>query len=288
VLHAEHPDRFIPTDPEGVALEESVIDPEGAGSVGLLFAATCIAEKVENARLYPQCVAVDGFLEVFLQNATSVRCLDLRGSAMDASLLQLLPLAHWLVNINLSNCGIDGELVTDLVEMMNRMPCLQVIDLSYNKLEGDDALDFVKMVTAWRRIDVSVIRLDGNPLGEDEDAVREGIEEFLEHRGRRVIRSGDLVSHVKGGEVKWRKQPTPGTMRACPLENRNEPTIMNISEMAACVDRLQENNRAFKESGASSATAAHEKYLRERRMIARLKQHPALLLYGEAADSDED
>jgi hypothetical protein len=274
VLHAEHPEKALP--------------PEGAGSAGMLFAATCNVEKIDNARLYPEVVGIPGFLEVFLQNATSLRRLDLRGSAMDVPMLQLLPLAHWLININLSNCGINGAMVTDLVEVLDKIQSLQVIDLSYNNLEGDDALDFIRMLTAWRRVDLAVVRLDGNPLGDDEDAVREGIEELLELRGRYNINSGDLVSAVKGGEVKWRKQPKPGTMRACTLENRNEPTIMNIAEIAACVDGLEERSKAFKAGLGDKCEAAQEKYQRERSMIAKLKQHPALLLWGEAADSDEE
>merc|ERR1712224_885774 len=127
------------------------------------------------------------------------------------------------------------------------------------------------------------VRLDGNPLGEDEEAVRDGIEEALERRGRSAINCGDLVSHVKGGEVKWRKQPKPGTMRACVLENRNEPTIMNIAEIAACVDGLQEELHRFKESSEEKPQASHEKYLRDRKMVATLKQHPALQVWGEAA-----
>merc|ERR1712159_452034 len=118
---------------------------------------------------------------------------------MTIPLLKLLPLAYWLAHINLSNCGIDGEMITDLVEVLARIPNLQVIDLSYNNLEGEDALDFIRMLTAWRRVDLNVVRLDGNPLGDDEEAVRDGIEEMLEQRGKCAINCGDLVSAVKGG-----------------------------------------------------------------------------------------
>ena len=73
------------------------------------------------------------------------------------------------------------------------------------------------MLTSWRHVDLAVIRLDGNPMGEDEEAIRDGIEELLERRGKYQIFGGDLVSAVKGGGAKWRKQPKPGTMRACVL-----------------------------------------------------------------------
>lgn len=285
VLHAEHPDVL---SPKNLDMGEKELPPEGAGSAGMLFAAVCNVEGIENARLYPEVVALDGFLEVFLKNAKSVRCLDLRGSSVDVSLLQLLPHAFWLVNLNLSNCDIDGEMVEDLINVLAKMPSLQVIDLSFNNLDGEDALMFIRMLTTWRKIDLAVIRLDGNPLGDDEEVVRDGIEELLERRGRMTINCGDLVSAVKGNEAKWRKQPKPGTMRACVLENRNEPTIMNIAEIGACVDGLSEQLRAFTKDPEPKPQASLERHLEDRRFVARLKQHPALQVWGECADSDEE
>ncbi|CAK9037296.1 unnamed protein product [Durusdinium trenchii] len=201
ILHMEvpPPPDFDLEDPEvrskvergedlGKAEQEDGLPGALHGSVGLLYAALAFEELT--VHFHPGSLLLEGLMEMFVHYGPKLRTISLAGNAgfVNEDSLSLLTLAGDTVKtLDLEGCDLDPSYLEGILNTVKSLRALQVLDLAGNKLDGPTALNLVAALCD-NRIDLDILRLDGNPLGTPEVFKK---------------RSGDLAGHKRGVRGGW-------------------------------------------------------------------------------------
>lgn len=184
------------------------------GSVGMLVAAELVVQGLENFRPSPKLWEIDGFMDAFFLHAPPIGFLDLSNSpkTITPERLELVQMVTALRHLDLEGCRLGPNHVLAIVELAAHLPYLKFLDLGRNKLDAQAAKHLMSQL-AERRIDVEVVRLDGNPLG-DPEAFRDSMKDLFSKRANNIVSGGDLTLHTGLDMVRWEAAPMKGTLAA--------------------------------------------------------------------------
>ncbi|CAE8622081.1 unnamed protein product [Polarella glacialis] len=226
VLHMDIPPApfFDLTDPEvrakvergedlGKGSQEDGLPGALHGSVGLLYAAAATADKITNVRFVSSMLELEGFVEMFLHYGPHLRSISLSGchEKVDEETLYLMALAgDSMLTLDLSDCGLTGDIVEAVVNTLKELPNVKNLDLAGNALDAQACIRLVKSFSE-QRVDIVNLRLDSNPLA-NPDVLRNEVAAALAQRGESVIAGGDLVFHLGETGVRWCAAPREGQL----------------------------------------------------------------------------
>mmetsp|Transcript_82339 Transcript_82339/g.156562 ORF Transcript_82339/g.156562 Transcript_82339/m.156562 type:complete len:765 (-) Transcript_82339:79-2373(-) len=256
------------------------------GSIGLLFAGMCAVERLDNIRVGQGLLEIDSFLEVFLQYSTSIKLLDMSHTkgALTEEHLRVLPQARGtLQTLDLSSSGLEEQHVNALADAFEALPGLKHVDLSDNTLERPAALRFIGMLTE-RRVDLSSLRLDRNPLG-DGELFGQDLAAIMATRGDTVVAGGELVLHQTNDAVLWYAKPRSGTL----ADRRRDDTMMlgatSVEELELGALARNEQLDLIDEQGMDPRTTndvGRELLRQERQVNDDVLEHPMMQMWHES------
>lgn len=233
------------------------------GSVGMLFAADMVVRGLENFRPSPKLWEIDGFMEAFFLHAPPIGFLDLSNSprTITPERLELVQMVTSLRHLDLEGCRLGPNHVGAVVELAAHLPRLKFLDLGRNKLDAQ-AAKYLMSQLAERRIDVEVVRLDKNPLG-DPEAFRDSMKALFSKRANNIISGGDLTLHTGLDMVRWEALPMRDSLAARRLAGGGKDAVPMVAMSALQrkgnarrrqLDKMMEELVAVEEA-AKAATA---------------------------------
>lgn len=296
ILHMEvpPPPDFDLEDPEvrskvergedlGKAEQEDGLPGALHGSVGLLYAALAFEEEIVNVHFHPGSLLLEGLMEMFVHYGPKLRTISLAGNAgfVNEDSLSLLTLAGDTVKtLDLEGCDLDPSYLEGILNTVKSLRALQVLDLAGNKLDGPTALNLVAALCD-NRIDLDILRLDGNPLGTPEVFKNEAAT-LLATRGESVVAGGDLVLHLGDDAVRWCATPKDGCL-AWRLREEGGDVVRTTSlkEMDRMVAQTEVQLQRWEASDPRAAKSAGGRdWLRRKRLHnARVWSSPGLRFY---------
>ncbi|CAE7461915.1 unnamed protein product [Symbiodinium natans] len=280
ILHIEvpPPPDFDLDDPEirskvergedlGKAHQEDGLPGALHGSTGLLYAAMAFEEDIVNVRFHPGGILLEGMMEMFLHYGPKLRTISLEGNAgfVTEDSLSLLTLAGDTVKtLDLEDCDLNPGHLEAILHTVKNLRALQILDLAGNKLDGPTALNLVSALCE-SRIDLDIIRLDGNPLGTPE-VFKNEVATLLANRGESVIAGGDLVLHLGDDAVRWCSGPRDGSLaRRLREEGGDVVRTSSLKEMDRLVAQTEAQILKFQQNDPAAKSSGGRDWLRRRR-----------------------
>lgn len=295
ILHIEvpPPPDFDLDDPEirskvergedlGKAHQEDGLPGALHGSMGLIYAAMAFEEDIVNVRFHPGGILLEGMMEMFLHYGPKLRTISLEGNAgfVTEDALSLLTLAGDTVKtLDLEDCDLNSGHLEAVLHTVKNLRALQILDLAGNKFDGPTALNLVGALCE-SRIDLEILRLDGNPLGTPE-VFKNEVATLLANRGESVIAGGDLVLHLGDDAVRWCPAPREGSLaRRLREEGGDVVRTSSLKEMDRLVAQTEAQILKFQQNDPAAKSAGGRDWLRRRRQQnAKVWSSPALKFY---------
>ncbi|CAE7226359.1 unnamed protein product [Symbiodinium sp. CCMP2456] len=287
ILHIEvpPPPDFDLDDPEirskvergedlGKAHQEDGLPGALHGSTGLLYAAMAFEEDIVNVRFHPGGILLEGMMEMFLHYGPKLRTISLEGNAgfVTEDALSLLTLAadsdglagDTVKTLDLEDCDLNSGHLEAVLHTVKNLRALQILDLAGNKFDGPTALNLVGALCE-SRIDLDILRLDGNPLGTPE-VFKNEVATLLANRGESVIAGGDLVLHLGDDAVRWCPAPREGSLaRRLREEGGDVVRTSSLKEMDRLVAQTEAQILKFQQNDPAAKSSGGRDWLRRRR-----------------------
>lgn len=253
----------------GKGLQEDGLPGALHGSVGLLYAAACYEENISNIQMYIGALQLDGFFRSLLRYGPIFRNLSFADVvSIPAETLQLLGLVgNRLHTLDLQGCGINQALIEDLANSLVFLPNLRRLDLANNQMETAACLKLISELCE-RRIDIDMIRLDGNPLGNPE-IFRNEVAGLLAQRGESAVAGGEIVFHLGDSAVRWCSASRPGCLAHTIREDAfNMPMATSFKELRRVAEMRKKRLKSYEENDPAAKSSGGRDWLMRQRATA--------------------